>query len=50
MEIGQEMDKKDPGLFEDIIKKGKGDDVCLLFYTSGTTALPKGLSSPIIIC
>jgi long-chain acyl-CoA synthetase len=42
MKIGQEMDKKDPGLFEDIIKKGKGDDVCLLFYTSGTTALPKG--------
>jgi long-chain acyl-CoA synthetase len=42
MEIGQKMNKKDPGLFEDIIKKGKGDDVCLLFYTSGTTALPKG--------
>ena len=22
--------------------KGKGDDICLLFYTSGTTSLPKG--------
>ena len=42
MEIGREMDEKEPGLFVDIIKKGNGDDVCLLFYTSGTTALPKG--------
>jgi long-chain acyl-CoA synthetase len=25
-----------------MIMKGKGEDVCLLFYTSGTTALPKG--------
>jgi len=41
-EIGKEIDKKEPGLFEDMIMKGKGDDVCLLFYTSGTTALPKG--------
>jgi long-chain acyl-CoA synthetase len=42
MEIGKEMDEKEPGLFEDMIMKGKGEDVCLLFYTSGTTALPKG--------
>jgi len=25
-----------------MIRKGKGDEVCLLFYTSGTTSLPKG--------
>jgi long-chain acyl-CoA synthetase len=42
MKIGEEMDRKEPGLFEDLIMKGKGDEVCLLFYTSGTTALPKG--------
>ncbi|MGC8808876.1 MAG: AMP-binding protein [bacterium] len=42
MRMGEEIDKKEPGLFEDIIQKGKGDDLCLLFYTSGTTALPKG--------
>ncbi len=42
MRIGEEIARKEPGLFEDTIKKGKGDDLCLLFYTSGTTALPKG--------
>lgn len=42
MKIGEEIDKKESGLFEDLIMKGKGDEVCLLFYTSGTTALPKG--------
>jgi long-chain acyl-CoA synthetase len=40
--IGEEVDKKEPGLFEDIISKGTTEDICLLFYTSGTTALPKG--------
>jgi long-chain acyl-CoA synthetase len=42
MKIGEELDKKEPSLFEDMIVKGKRDEVCLLFYTSGTTALPKG--------
>jgi long-chain acyl-CoA synthetase len=42
MRMGEELDKKDPGLFEEMIMRGKGEDVCLLFYTSGTTALPKG--------
>ncbi|MBS3907027.1 MAG: AMP-binding protein [Syntrophaceae bacterium] len=42
MKLGEELDKKEPGLFEDLISKGKADDICLLFYTSGTTALPKG--------
>ncbi len=41
-ELGRELDKKQPTLFEDMVKKGKGHDVCLLFYTSGTTDLPKG--------
>ncbi|MFH1350910.1 MAG: AMP-binding protein [Pseudomonadota bacterium] len=41
-ELGKELDKKDPDLFEKVINQGNGDDICLLFYTSGTTALPKG--------
>ena len=41
-EMGRELDKEKPGLFEELIAKGRGDDVCLLFYTSGTTDLPKG--------
>ena len=41
-ELGRELDKKEPDLFEKMISEGHGDDVCLLFYTSGTTALPKG--------
>ena len=39
---GRKLDEKEPGLFEALIRTGKGDDVALLFYTSGTTALPKG--------
>lgn len=42
MKMGEEVDQKEPGFFEEVIQKGKGDDLCLLFYTSGTTALPKG--------
>jgi len=41
-EVGQWMDRKEPELFENLINAGHGDDICLLFYTSGTTALPKG--------
>jgi len=40
--LGKELDKKEPGLFEEMVNEGHGDDICLLFYTSGTTALPKG--------
>ncbi len=40
--LGKELDQKDPKLFESLIEQGHGDDICLLFYTSGTTALPKG--------
>lgn len=42
MQKGKELDEKDPGIFEKIVAQGKAGDVALLFYTSGTTALPKG--------
>ena len=41
-ELGRELDAEEPDLFEKTIHEGHGDDTCLLFYTSGTTALPKG--------
>jgi long-chain acyl-CoA synthetase len=40
--LGRDLDQKKPGLFEEMINKGHGDEVALLFYTSGTTSLPKG--------
>ena len=40
--LGRELEKEKPNLFEELINKGHGDEVALLFYTSGTTALPKG--------
>jgi long-chain acyl-CoA synthetase len=42
-DLGRELDQKEPELFENLVAKGTGDDVCLLFYTSGTTSLPKGV-------
>jgi long-chain acyl-CoA synthetase len=41
-QLGRELEQKHPDLFEEMIQKGHGDEVALLFYTSGTTALPKG--------
>lgn len=41
-ELGRELDRKEPKLFENLVNEGNGKDICLLFYTSGTTALPKG--------
>jgi long-chain acyl-CoA synthetase len=41
-QLGKELEKENPDLFEETIQKGYGDEVALLFYTSGTTALPKG--------
>ena len=41
-QLGRELEKEKPDLFEELINKGSGEEVALLFYTSGTTALPKG--------
>jgi long-chain acyl-CoA synthetase len=42
-EMGRELEKKDPGLFEREVERGMGDEVAIIPYTSGTTALPKGV-------
>ena len=42
MQLGRELENEKPHLFEELINKGSGEEVALLFYTSGTTALPKG--------
>jgi long-chain acyl-CoA synthetase len=40
--LGQDLHGKDPRAFERMVGEGHGEDVALLFYTSGTTAQPKG--------
>ncbi|MFI5340308.1 MAG: AMP-binding protein [Candidatus Methylomirabilales bacterium] len=40
--LGLELEAREPGRFEAMVERGRGEDVCLLFYTSGTTAKPKG--------
>ena len=42
MKLGKEYEKTHPGLFEQNVEKGKGDDIAFIYYTSGTTGLPKG--------
>ncbi len=42
MALGKEYDKKHPDLFEKNVAAGKGDDIAFIYYTSGTTGLPKG--------
>ncbi len=39
---GEEHINMQPELFDEVVSAGKGNDVALLSYTSGTTGLPKG--------
>ncbi len=41
--LGRELAAREPGLFDRLAAQGRGEDVALLFYTSGTTARPKGV-------
>ncbi len=40
--LGREFGAAEPRRFEEAVGAGHGDEICLLFYTSGTTGLPKG--------
>jgi long-chain acyl-CoA synthetase len=40
--LGRDLAERESGRFEALVGQGRGEDICLLFYTSGTTAKPKG--------
>jgi len=40
-QLGRELDREDPGLFDERLAQSRAEDVALFCQTSGTTALPK---------
>jgi len=40
--LGREYEETHSGLFEQNVDRGTGDDTAFIYYTSGTTGLPKG--------
>jgi long-chain acyl-CoA synthetase len=42
VELGRKYEKTHPGIFEKDVDAGKGTDTAFIYYTSGTTGLPKG--------
>lgn len=41
LELGREYEKLHPGLFEENVAKQKGEDIAQVYYTSGTSGVPK---------
>ena len=41
LKLGEELDKKQPRLYEEELWKGKPEEVALMIMTSGTTGIPK---------
>ncbi len=41
-ELGREVHRREPGLFQEMVRRGSGSDLALIAYTSGTTGFPKG--------
>ena len=44
-DLGREYIRRHPNLFEEEVAAGRGDDIAVLSYTSGTSALPKACIS-----
>jgi len=42
IKLGREYEAAHPGLFEKNVERGKAGDIAFIYYTSGTTGLPKG--------
>ncbi len=42
-ETGRAFDQANPGFFEAEVAKGRGSDIAVMLYTSGTTGNPKGV-------